>query len=124
MSLQKELDKIESEINKIRLDPKYVQLKNKKRTEFDTGRYTKFTRQLERLDVQKKEVEKKMLAAGEKPKKRETDAGPYMEQKPAWRNQAPMVARRNQNNGEISRNWVKDKKDKKDDLPLDKEKKV
>ena len=114
MSFQQELDKIESEIDKIRLDPKYVQLKNKKRTDFDTDRYTKYTRQLDRLDTQKKEVEKKMRDAGEKPKKRETEPGQYVERKPAWRNQAPAVARRNQNTREVSRNWVKDRKDKKE----------
>lgn len=114
MSLQQELDKIESEIDKIRLDPKYVQLKNKKRTDFDTDRYTKYTRQLDRLDTQKKEVEKKMRDAGVKPKKREQEPGQYVERKPAWRNQTPDVARRNQNAGEVSRNWIKDKKDKKE----------
>lgn len=114
MSLQQELDKIESEIDKIRLDSKYVQLKNKKRTAFDTDRYTKYTRQLDRLDVQKKEVEKKMRDAGEKPKKRESESGQYMESKPAWRNQKQTVARRNQNVGEISRNWVKTKNEAKE----------
>ena len=113
MSLQQELDKIVAEIDKIRLDPKYVQLKNKKRTDFDMDRYTKYTRQLDRLDAQKKDVEKKMRDAGVKPTKREL-SGQFVESKPAWRNQAPVVARRNQNAGEISRNWVKDRKDKKE----------
>ena len=117
MSLQRELDRVETEIDKIRLDPKYLQLKNKKRSDFDTNRYTKYTRQLARLEVQKRDVTKKMRDAGLKPKKRESAPGKYVESKPAWRNQANKVAHRNQDDGKIARNWVRERKEAKEVAP-------
>jgi hypothetical protein len=117
MSLQKELDRIETEIDKIRLDPKYLQLKNKKRSQFDTNRYTKYTRQLSRLNVQKRAVIKKMKDAGIKPQKREVEPGTFVQSKPAWRNQANKVAHKNQDEGKISRNWVRERKEAKEVAP-------
>lgn len=114
MSLQQDLDKVDSEIDKIRFDPKYLQLKNKKRSDFDTNHYTRYTRQLKRLDVQKKDIEQKMRNAGLKPLKRETGPSQHVESKPAWRNQKQNIARRNQDAGTISRNWVKDRKEAKE----------
>jgi hypothetical protein len=114
MSLQKELDKIEADIDQIRLDPKYLQLKNRKRSQHDTIRYNKYTRQLNRLIVQKKAIIKKMRDAGVKPQKHEQEPGKYMESKPAWRNQTNKVAHRNQDDGKISRNWVRERKENKE----------
>jgi hypothetical protein len=114
MSLQANLDKVETKIDEIRFDPKYLHLKNKKRSEFDTNRYTKYTRQLTRLEVQKKNIIKQMRTAGLKPNKRESEPSTRVESKPAWRNQHQKVARRNQDDGKIARNWVRERKETKE----------
>lgn len=98
------LNKILSEIEALSKDPKYLKLKNKKRSAQDTQRYNIYLRQLSRLEKQRRELEKKL--ADEPAKKKQNDT--YIKTKPAWRNQRQTVAHRNQTDADISRNWVRD----------------
>ena len=107
MSLQQKLDNVEAEIEKIRSDPKYLTLKNRNRSQFDKDRFTKYTRRLKSLNVQRQELEKALQSDKSKSSPSERAGVTYVKRKPAWRNQRETVARNNQDRN-VARNWVRD----------------
>jgi len=93
------LNRINADIDAIRKDPKYIALKNKKRTAQDTERYNAFLRQLARLETQRNEHVTNS-------KNSVSDEAKFLASKPVWKNQPAVVAHRNQDAGAVSRNWV------------------
>lgn len=95
------LDKIAADIDEIKKNPRYITLKNKKRTSQDTERYNAFLRQLARLETQRSEHVSNNK--GSVP-----NSGTFLATKPAWKNQPSAVAHRNQEAGSVAKNWVPD----------------
>lgn len=96
------LEEIDAKLEAIRKNPKYIGLKNKQRkTPQDMEKFNAFIRQMGRLDAQRKEC----IA---KNKRNNVDPTTYITSKPVWRNQPVAVAKKNQDAGKVSQNWVPD----------------
>lgn len=103
-----QLNQIEAEIDAIRKDPRYLALKNKKRSAQDAERFNVYLRQLQRLEAQRQERLAGHDVGGDSGAgKTFADAPTFTTTKPAFRNQPSKVAHRNQTAGQVSRNWTR-----------------
>lgn len=98
------LNQINTEIDSIRKDPRYLALKNKKRSAQDAERFNVYLRQLKRLEAQKQE----RLAGNVFNDDNNRNVNEiFVDKKPAFRNQPTKVAHRNQTEGHVSKNWTR-----------------
>jgi hypothetical protein len=103
-----QLDHINAEIDAIRKDPRYLALKNKKRSAQDAERFNVYLRQLQRLEAQRQERLAGHDVGGDSGAgKNFGDAPTFMSVKPAFRNQPAKIAYRNQTEGHVTKNWTR-----------------
>jgi hypothetical protein len=96
VSIQK--PNMSAEILAIQNDPAYIRLKNKVRSKQEQDKFNLYLRRLEKLETSN--ISRRAPIA-QKP-------GGLSATKPAWKNQPKTVAHRNQTDGHIQKNWVKD----------------
>jgi len=94
-------EQIDAELLAIRSNPRFIALKNKNRTPQDNDKFNIYLRREAKLESQKLELRaKKTDYTG-------TNTPTYVGAKPVWRNQPKVIASRNQDQGKVSRNWVR-----------------
>jgi len=94
-------EQIDTELQSIRSNPRFITLKNKNRTPQENDKFNVYKRREAKLEAEKAAlISKKTDYTG-------TNTPTYIGTKPVWRNQPKIIASRNQDQGKVSRNWVR-----------------